>query len=99
VHADGHRLNGVLHSAGVIEDAFLLRKNAEGFARVIAPKTLGTWHLDEETRAEPLDLFVLFSSVAGALGNVGQCDYAYANAFQDAFAHARDARGLAGERN
>ncbi|MFK3648790.1 SDR family NAD(P)-dependent oxidoreductase [Lysobacter enzymogenes] len=99
VHADGQRLNGVLHSAGVIEDAFLLRKNAEGFARVIAPKTLGTWHLDEETAAEPLDLFVLFSSVAGALGNVGQCDYAYANAFQDAFAHARDARGLAGERS
>jgi len=99
VHTDGHRLNGVLHSAGVIEDAFVLRKSAEEFARVIAPKTLGTWNLDEETRDEPLDMFVLFSSVAGALGNVGQCDYAYGNAFEDAFAHTRDALRLREERS
>ncbi|MCC7248348.1 MAG: SDR family NAD(P)-dependent oxidoreductase, partial [Lysobacter sp.] len=99
VHADGHRLNGVLHSAGVIEDAFVLRKSAEEFSRVIAPKTLGTWHLDEATRDEPLDMFVLFSSVAGALGNVGQCDYAYGNAFEDAFAHMRDTLRLREERS
>lgn len=99
VHADGHRLNGVLHSAGVIEDAFVLRKSAEEFARVIAPKTLGTWYLDEATRDEPLDMFVLFSSVAGALGNVGQCDYAYGNAFEDAFAHLRETLRLRDERS
>jgi acyl transferase domain-containing protein/acyl carrier protein len=98
VHADGRRLNGVLHSAGLIADAFMLRKSAEEFARVIAPKTLGTWNLDEETRDEPLDMFVFFSSVAGALGNVGQCDYAYGNAFEDAFAHARDAQRRRNER-
>ena len=98
IHAAGHRLNGVLHSAGVIEDGFVLRKSPEEFARVIAPKTLGTWHLDLETRDEPLDMFVLFSSVAGLLGNVGQCDYAYGNAFEDAFAHGRETLRGRGER-
>jgi polyketide synthase PksN len=91
IHAVGHRLNGVIHSAGVIEDAFILRKSAEAFARVIAPKTLGTWHLDLETRDEPLDCFVLFSSVTGVLGNIGQCDYGFGNAFEDYFAHQREA--------
>ncbi|MEI2429481.1 SDR family oxidoreductase [Lysobacter yananisis] len=99
IHADGRRLNGVLHSAGVIEDGFILRKDAESFGRVIAPKALGTWHLDEETRAEPLEVFALFSSVTGVLGNVGQCDYGFGNAFEDYFAHAREALRGRGERS
>jgi len=98
IHADGYRLHGVLHSAGVIEDDFLLRKSAESFARVIAPKTLGSWNLDLETRDEPLDLFVLFSSVTGVLGNVGQCDYGFGNAFEDYFAHQRQQRRSDGDR-
>lgn len=98
IRSAGHRLNGVLHSAGVIEDGFVLRKTPEEFARVVAPKTLGTWNLDLATRDEPLDMFVLFSSVAGVLGNVGQCDYAYGNAFEDAFVHEREALRARGER-
>ncbi|TXH73313.1 MAG: SDR family NAD(P)-dependent oxidoreductase, partial [Lysobacteraceae bacterium] len=97
--AHGQALNGVLHSAGVIEDNFLLRKPADAFARVIAPKALGTWHLDLETSADPLDMFVLFSSVTGVFGNVGQCDYAFGNAFEDAFAADRERRREAGERS
>lgn len=99
IHADGRRLNGVLHSAGVIEDGFILRKDADSFARVVAPKALGTWHLDAETRDEPLDVFALFSSVTGVLGNVGQCDYGFGNAFEDYFAHGREALREAGERS
>ena len=89
IHAAGHLLNGVLHCAGLIEDNFIMRKTPESFARVIAPKVSGTQILDEETRREPLDCFVLFSSVSGALGNLGQCDYSFGNSFQDYFAHAR----------
>jgi len=46
-------------------------------------------HLDEEFKNEKLDFFVLFSSIAGIFGNSGQCDYAYANRFMDAFAYYR----------
>lgn len=98
IRAAGHRLHGVIHSAGVIEDAFILRKHPDAFARVVAPKTLGTRNLDLETRDEPLDFFALFSSVTGVLGNVGQCDYAYGNACEDYFAHRRSAMVEAGLR-
>src|SRR3569833_223878 len=89
IHEAGHLLNGVLHCAGVIEDGFIIRKTTESFERVVAPKVSGTYNLDEETCDEPLDCFVLFSSVSATLGNLGQCDYSFGNSFQDYFAHAR----------
>ncbi len=98
VRVAGHRLNGVIHAAGVLEDAFILRKAPDAFARVIAPKVAGTRNLDQETRDEPLDFFAVFSSLAGVLGNVGQCDYAYGNACEDALAHRRAAMVEAGVR-
>jgi len=90
IHAEGHQLNGVIHSAGVIEDNFILRKDIDSFSRVVAPKTMGSVYLDIETRDEPLDFFALFSSVTGVLGNIGQCDYSFANAFEDYFAAWRE---------
>ncbi|ETR64873.1 MAG: hypothetical protein OMM_15212, partial [Candidatus Magnetoglobus multicellularis str. Araruama] len=45
---------------------------------------------DEATQDEPLDFFVLFSSITAAFGNAGQSDYAYANGFMDAFARYRN---------
>src|SRR5690606_10017021 len=56
----------------------------------------GTLHLDRAIGAEPLDFFLLFSSLSGAFGNPGQADYATANAFLDGFAEAREARRAAG---
>ncbi|WP_071642516.1 SDR family NAD(P)-dependent oxidoreductase [Paenibacillus polymyxa] len=85
-------LNGVIHSAGVIEDQYLLKKNVAEGKRVLAPKVAGTVHLDEATRGMKLDLFLLFSSIAGVLGNAGQADYAMANAFMDRYAVYRQER-------
>ncbi|MFZ5637100.1 MAG: type I polyketide synthase, partial [Pseudomonadota bacterium] len=96
--AEHGRLDGVLHSAGMIADNFLLKKDAGEFARVLGPKVLGTWHLDAATRAVPLEIFALFSSIASAFGNVGQADYAAGNAFMDAFASHRNALVAAGHR-
>ncbi|QUX26969.1 SDR family NAD(P)-dependent oxidoreductase [Nocardiopsis akebiae] len=92
------RIDGVLHSAGLIRDAFVLSKDAGEFARVLAPKVAGLVHLDEATHDADLDFLVAFSSVAGALGNVGQSDYATANAFMDAYAAHRNALVARGER-
>src|SRR4029077_18445093 len=73
------RLDGILHSAGLIADDFILKKNAADFRAVLMPKVTGTVNLDRASRDLDLDFFVLFSSIAGASGNLGQADYAAAN--------------------
>ncbi len=97
IQKDYGRLDGILHSAGITQDNFILRKPTEEFQKVLAPKVSGTVFLDQATKNQKLDFFVLFSSIAGSLGNIGQADYAAANAFMDAYAIYRNSlvdRGL-----
>ncbi|MEE8056697.1 MAG: SDR family NAD(P)-dependent oxidoreductase [Pseudomonadales bacterium] len=90
IEQDFGPLNGILHSAGINNDNFILKKTREEFAAVLAPKVAGTVNLDEASQDVDLDFFVLFSSLAGSLGNAGQADYATANGFMDAYAHYRN---------
>jgi len=92
-------VSGVIHSAGVIRDEFLLKKAATDFDAVLAPEIAGAINLDLATREHRLDFFAPCSSVAGALGNPGQGDYATGNAFLDAFAEQRQQFVRAGERS
>ncbi len=97
IDAGGWRLAGIFHCAGVLADGALADQDADRFERVLAAKVTGAWNLHQATRRHELDHFVLFSSVAGALGNVGQANYSAANAWLDQFARYRRARGLAGQ--
>ena len=99
IHAKNMRLNGVFHCAGLIEDAYIIKKSAASFDRVIAPKIQGAMNLDEVTRQEPLDFFVLFSSIASIMPNQGQCDYAAANSFLDDFSTFRNGQFQRGVRS
>ena len=83
-------LHGVIHSAGIIRDNYIIKKTKEEFSEVLAPKVNGLVNLDEATKDQPLDFFITFSSMAGALGNEGQADYATANAFMDVYAKHRN---------
>jgi polyketide synthase PksN len=74
----------------VIQDNFIVKKTARELAAVLAPKVIGAVNLDHATRAIDLDYLILFSSLAGVTGNVGQGDYALANAFMDRFAQYRN---------
>ena len=91
-------LHGIIHSAGVLRDAYVRNKTRDEMAAVFAPKIRGSVLLDDATRDEPLDFFVMFSSLAALAGNAGQSDYSYANHFMDAFAAQRNARARAGQR-
>ncbi|MCP4699363.1 MAG: SDR family NAD(P)-dependent oxidoreductase, partial [Gammaproteobacteria bacterium] len=82
-------LDGILHSAGTIRDSFILKKSVEDFRVVLDPKVAGLVNLDESAKDLALDFFILFSSGAGPMGNIGQADYACANAFMDAYAEYR----------
>ncbi|HEX2937439.1 MAG TPA: SDR family NAD(P)-dependent oxidoreductase [Ruminiclostridium sp.] len=92
-------INGIFHCAGTIRDALITKKTIEETSEVIAPKVFGTLNLDENTKEDKLDFFVLFSSAAAAFGNVGQSDYAYANSFMDYFAQARELKMQNGMRS
>ncbi len=90
------RLRGVIHSAGVLDDGAVLQQNWSRFETVLAPKVRGAWLLHQLTQDEPLDLFVLYSSMTSMLGTAGQANHAMANAFLDGLAHYRRSRGQAG---
>ena len=89
-----HPLAAVFHCAAVLDDALAGSVSADQVARVFGPKVAGAWHLHQLTQRLPLSAFVLFSSIAGLIGNEGQSVYAAANTFLDALAAGRQAQGL-----
>ena len=97
IDADLPPLGGVVHSVGVLSDHALGNQTWERFEQVLWPKVLGAWRLHRATLACDLDLFVLFSSVAGIVGNAGQGNHGAANAFLDQLAAHRRSLGLPGQ--
>jgi hypothetical protein len=70
---------------------------------LLVGKVCGTWNLHASAeaaraptttqRAPPLDIFTLLSSLSGVVGKTALANYAAGNAFLDAFARSRCARG------
>jgi NADPH:quinone reductase-like Zn-dependent oxidoreductase/thioesterase domain-containing protein/acyl carrier protein len=92
--AGGPPLRGIIHAAGVLADGILSEMTLDELDRAMRPKIIGARNLHVATKSQPLDFFVLFSSVASVLGSPGQANYAAGNAYLDALAHSRRAQGL-----
>jgi NADP-dependent 3-hydroxy acid dehydrogenase YdfG/aryl carrier-like protein len=93
IDAEGPRLRGVFHLAGVVEDGLLRNQSLARLERAVAPKLAGALHLDRLTRGRGLDHFVLYGSASALLGAPGMGGYAGANAALAAVAHARRQAG------
>ena len=76
-------LGGIFHLAMVLNDAIFTNQTKSLYRKVCKPKVDATFYLDYLTRDlnkySELDYFICFSSVASAIGNPGQCNYAFAN--------------------
>ncbi|WP_438800564.1 type I polyketide synthase [Actinoplanes ianthinogenes] len=90
----GDRLTGIVHAAGIGDNALLDHLDAARIGTVFAPKADAAWYLHELTAGLPIRAFVLLSSAGGLVLAAGQGNYAAANTFLDALAAHRRHRGL-----
>ncbi len=71
----------------MLADKLIAKKTVKDFEQVYTTKVEGLRSLLACLAPEQLDYIVLFSSIAGFYGNVGQTDYSLANAILDKAAH------------
>ncbi|MDR0238832.1 MAG: SDR family NAD(P)-dependent oxidoreductase [Deltaproteobacteria bacterium] len=87
-------IRGIVHAAAVFDDRVLARLDAQSLEAVLSPKLAGAWHLHKATLNQPLDHFILYSSVSAALGNPGQAGYSAANTGLEGLTLLRRRMGL-----
>ncbi len=72
-------VRGLIHGAGAIEDRRIVNKSQEQFDAVFFTKVTGLRSLLSAIDVSELRHLILFSSVSGRCGNLGQIDYSMAN--------------------
>ncbi|WP_437223253.1 SDR family NAD(P)-dependent oxidoreductase [Planctomicrobium sp. SH661] len=70
---------GVIHGAGIGQDARFDRKRPDKVDQCLRAKIDGCINLMDATRQDPLDSFVAFGSISGRFGANGHTDYSFAN--------------------
>lgn len=83
---------GIIHTAGVPANGFVINKDWTEFRKTLEPKVVGTWNLAELVKHDKPDFFVMCASLASVYGSPGQIDYVVANSFIDSVTYTlRDA--------
>ncbi|MEA5503215.1 SDR family NAD(P)-dependent oxidoreductase [Halotia wernerae UHCC 0503] len=80
-------ITGIIHGAGNLADKLIEKKTEQDFEKVYAAKVQGLENILSCINPNQIQHLVLFSSVAGFYGNVGQSDYAIANEILNKSAH------------
>ncbi|MDJ0734304.1 MAG: SDR family NAD(P)-dependent oxidoreductase [Nostocaceae cyanobacterium] len=80
-------VTGIIHGAGNLADKLIEKKTEQDFEKVYAAKVKGLENILSCINPNNLEHFVLYSSVTGFYGNIGQSDYALANEILNKSAH------------
>ena len=80
-------ITGIIHGAGNLADKLIENKTERDFETVYAAKVQGLENLLACVDIHQLQHLILFSSVTGFYGNIGQTDYAIANEILNKSAH------------
>lgn len=93
---EGLPIAGIMQASMALEVTSLDSMSFEQWQASFAPKVQGTWNLHNNLLKyrRRTDYFVLFSSLAGLIGQTGHANYAAGNAFLDAFVQYRHSMGL-----
>ncbi|KAH9876419.1 hypothetical protein J1614_003550 [Plenodomus biglobosus] len=89
-------IKGVIQGAMTLNDSLFSNMTHEQWIHTILPKVHGSKNLHEVTLSQPLDFFLLLSSLHSFIGNPGQANYAAGCAYQSALARYRNGLGLPG---
>lgn len=87
-------IKGVVHAAGTLSDKTIADQDWGNFEKVYSGKTIGAINLHKAFSGYPLDFFVMMSSIASVLGNIGQANYAAANYFLNTLSRYRKNKDL-----
>ncbi|KAK4448640.1 Nonribosomal peptide synthetase-like protein [Podospora aff. communis PSN243] len=86
-------IRGCIHMVMVLDDSPVASMTATQWEAPLQAKIASSWNLHEATLDDPLDMFILFSSVVSMTGNRTQASYAVGNAFLTRLAAERRAMG------
>jgi acyl carrier protein len=91
-------LGGVIQAAMGLSEALWTSMSNSAWHTGVDPKVIGTWNLHNSIAAreasDPLDFFMMTSSVSGSVGTATESNYCAANHFLDAFARYRHSLNL-----
>ena len=87
-------INGVIHSAIVLDDHNVITMNEDSLRKVLSPKMKGAYNLYESVKNEKLDFIMFFSSAQSFTCNPSQSNYSAACSFKDAFAKYIENSGM-----
>ncbi|MCL2372062.1 MAG: type I polyketide synthase [Defluviitaleaceae bacterium] len=90
------QVRGVISSLGIVKDMYISQMPKDVFDEVYETKVMSNWLLHQYFGEQPLDFFVVFSSVGALITSAGQANYSAANAFLDGLITYRRKKGLAG---
>ncbi|NOR41329.1 MAG: KR domain-containing protein, partial [Gammaproteobacteria bacterium] len=77
------RIDGIYFGALQLDDKIIVQKGWPDYRNMMDMRVHGVRELIRQTEADKLDFFVLFSSLAGVTGNIGQSDYAASTVYMD----------------
>ena len=87
-------IKGIIHAASIYRDQLMVDIDKAAFEQLCQTKSAGAWYLHQLTLDQPLDFFIMTSSIASSMGSAGQLSYSTANSFLDQLAQYRQRLGL-----
>lgn len=95
---DHPTIHGIFHTAMVLQDSLIQSLSKEQIEKSLAVKVKGGWNIHHycESHQITLDFFIVFSSIASIVGNLGQSNYCIGNMALEGLIHYRRSHGLVG---